>query len=235
MYTPPYTVTEEALHLLIEIGALIPRQQSAATQPHLSVQDVCEQHAALGGSGQLRTSGLRPHWVAILLSALLDWTQHTQSHPLISSAVLHYELMSIQPFDSGNARLAEQLQRRMLAAIHPRLSGLEANISSQDYNLALAAPDATELITLSLRAILAALRTHTPPRARPPRKPGPAEQLLAHLRRHPGSKRHELLNALPGLSSRMLDRHLHTLKENGQIEYRGARKNGAYYPTPATR
>lgn len=230
MYTPPFTVTDEALGFLVEIGAHLPKLQNSAESRNLSAAILCAEHAALGGSGQLRTTGPHPHWVPVLLAALLDWAQQTQTHPLIRSAVLHYELLSILPFASGNGRLAEQLHRRMLADFHPRFAELEVSIAPPDYNHALAAPDASELITLSLRAILAALKRHTPERPRPPRRTSPAEQLLTYLRRHPGSKRQDIMTALPELSPRMLDRHLQNLKDSGQIEYRGSRKTGAYYP-----
>ena len=93
-------------------------------------------------------------------------------------------------------------------------------------------PDASEFVLLSLRAILAALQQEEPtvrPHNRIPRKTSPSDQLLAYLRRHPGSKRNDLLNALPELSARMLDRHLQALKDDGSIEYRGSRKTGAYF------
>ncbi len=235
MYAPQFTVTDEALGLLVEIGTRLPGHQNSPGTRLLSTDTLCTEHAVLGGSGCLRASGPRPHWVPVLLHALLDWVQHTRSHPLIRSAVLHYELLGIQPFTSGNERLAEQLHRQMLADFHPCFSKLEAHITPQEYSQALAAPDATELITLSLRSILAALKTQRPERPRAPRRTTPAEQLLAYLRRHPGSKRQDIMAALPELSSRMLDRHLQSLKDGGQIEYRGSRKTGAYYPASTTR
>ena len=39
----------------------------------------------------------------------------------------------------------------------------------------------------------------------------------------------DIMAALPGISPRMLDRHLQTLRESGRIEYRGSRKTGAYF------
>lgn len=230
MYAPPFTVTEESLGLLVEIGTRLPGANNAPETRHFSTDKLCAEHAVLGGSGSLRTTGARPHWVPVLLHALLDWVQHTRSHPLIRSAVLHYELLGIRPFSSGNEMLAERLQRCMLADFHPCFSKLEIHIPPQEYNHALAAPDATEFITLSLRAILAALKTQPAERPRATRRTSPAEQLLAYLRRHPGSKRQDIMAALPELSARMLDRHLQNLKDSGQIEYRGSRKTGAYYP-----
>ena len=59
----------------------------------------------------------------------------------------------------------------------------------------------------------------------------PAErEIVNYLQQNPGSKRQDLLQALPRLSARVLDRHLQHLREAGCIEYRGSRKTGAYYP-----
>ncbi len=231
MYLPQFTVTEESLNLLSEISSQLPGQLINTDSKHITVESTCAEHATLGGNGQLRTTGPHPHWVPVLLHALLEWTQHTQTHPLVRSAVLHYELLSIQPFTSGNERLAERLQLLLLTHFHPRFAGLKISMEPYAYKLALAAPDATELITLSLHAILAALKKHTPERPRAIRRTSPAEQLLAYLRRHPGSKRQDIMAALPDLSARMLDRHLQALKDSGQIEYQGSRKTGAYYPS----
>lgn len=231
MYLPVFRVTDEALSMVAEICTLLPMRKTEQMPINWDSGTLCRKHAALGGQGVFRTTGSRPHWVPVLTSALLSWLQSSDTHPLIKSAVFHYELMGIRPFETGNGPLSTQLQRELLADFHPHFAGLEASVSAHDYEHALAAVDASEFITLSLRAILAALRSKAPrsARIRSPRRVSPAEQLLSRLRRHPGSKRSELLDALPALSARMLDRHLQALKDEGRIEYRGSRKTGAYY------
>lgn len=235
MFTPPYTVTDNALSLLVEIGRLLPRHEDGSPIPQWNQEDICHEHAALGGDGRYRTGGRHPHWIPVLMAELLEWVRHTTSHPLIRGAVLHYELMSIFPFSSGNDTLAAHVHQSLLAAYHPRFENLNLHLPAADYNLALAAPDASELITLSLHAILDALGKPTQEHPRATRRQSPAEQLLNYLRRHPGSKRSDIMTALPSISPRMLDRHLQALKDSGQIEYRGSRKTGAYYPAVATR
>lgn len=140
--------------------------------------------------------------------------------------------MAIRPFEAGNGPLATRLQQHLLGIFHPRCAEVQTLIPPHEYEEALAAADASEFVLLSLRAILAALQQEEPtvrPHNRIPRKTSPSDQLLAYLRRHPGSKRNDLLNALPELSARMLDRHLQALKDDGSIEYRGSRKTGAYF------
>ena len=231
MYSPVFRVSDEALSLVAEICTLLPMRNTEHKPVNWDTGTLCRRHAAMGGQGAFRTSGSRPHWVPVLTNALLRWLQSADIHPLIKSAVFHYELMGIRPFETGNGPLSTQLQRELLADFHPHIAGLEPSVSAHDYEHALAATDASEFITLSLRAILAALRSKAAPaaRSRGQRRLTPAEQLLVWLRRHPGSKRSELLDALPSLSARMLDRHLQALKDEGRIEYRGSRKTGAYY------
>jgi DNA-binding HxlR family transcriptional regulator len=117
----------------------------------------------------------------------------------------------------------------MLAAFHLALASFRI---PDEANIALAATDASDFIRSSLHAILATLQNK--PRqqvlSRPSRQQStPAHQILSFIRKHPGSKRQDLLAALPAISQRMLDRHLQTLRDSGQIEYRGSRKTGAYY------
>lgn len=232
MYLPPFVVSDEALSLVAEICTLLPAREPERILVNWDAEALCRRHAAMGGDGQFRTTGGRPHWVPVLMNALLHWARTTETHALIRSAVFHYELMSICPFEAGNSILATLLQRELLAAFHPRLAEVQIQVAPQEYEAALVAADASEFILLSLRAILTALRKpqEAPrPLPRAQRKASPAEQLLAYLRRHPGSKRSDLLNALPELSARMLDRHLQTLKDDAKIEYRGSRKTGAYF------
>lgn len=235
MFTPPYTVTDNALSLLVEIGRLLPRHEAGPPTPEWNKEGICHEHARLGGDGRYRTDGRHPHWIPVLMAELLEWARCTTCHPLIRGAVLHYELMSILPFSSGNDSLATLIHQSLLAAYHPRFESLNLRLPTEDYNRALAAPDASELITLSLHAILGALKKPTHERSRATRRQSAPEQLLNYLRRHPGSKRGDIMTAHPSISPRMLDRHLQALKDSGQIEYRGSRKTGAYYPAVATR
>ncbi len=232
MYLPQFYVSGEELSLVAEICTLLPSSKAKPVFIDWDTEAICRQHAALGGLGQLRTTGHRAHWVPVLMNALLHWLRTTETHILIRSAVFHYELMAICPFDAGNASLASLLHLKLLGYFHPDCAKVQMPIDTQEYREALAAVDASEFVLLSLRAILAVLhlkKTAGRPHNRIQRKTTPSDQLLAYLRRHPGSKRNDLLNALPELSARMLDRHLQALKDSGSIEYRGSRKTGAYF------
>lgn len=221
MFTPPFSTTPEALELLAEITAKLAISPPAP----LTIQQILQTHARVGGDGQFRTHGASPHWVPVLVDALVQWYNSSPAHPLIRAAVFRHELLCMAPFSIANETLAARLHADILASCHPALAELKLNDP-------LTATDATKLISASLHAILAALRSKPEkapgaPRAR--HQSGPTDQILTYLRRHPGSKRQDILSALPGLSPRMLDRHLLNLRENGLIEYRGSRKTGAYY------
>ena len=233
MYTPPYSVSDEALSLLVRICSQLPECDADNKAPDWDVHSLCSTCNA-----RLRNSGEKAYWVPVLLESLLSWLKQTQCHPVVRAAVFHYELISIGVFEENNKESALQLLHTLLSTYHPIFRRCSIHLPSPACECALAAPDATEFITLSLHAILDTLNLLKNQSARAPRttrKVTPAEQLLNYLKKHPGSKRNDLLHALPALSARMMDRHLVALKDSGQIEYRGSRKTGAYYPMAATR
>lgn len=226
MYKPPFIISSEAMKLLAEIGSL-----PATHTRNWQVNDVLEAHAAIGGEARFRQSPPAPHWVPVLLESLLQWVNTSSTHPLIRAAVFHYELVRIHPFEAGNCYVAEYLEKAMRQSI---LGDLYVNITPEDYESCMAATDATDYIYVSLCAILAALRAQRanaiPRRNSARRQASPQEQILRYLNRYPGSKRQDILAAIPALSARVLDRHLQMLREEQKIEYRGSRKTGAYYP-----
>lgn len=220
MYKPPFHLTEEHLALLSKITLLAP--ELPESHMLLTESEVKQEHARLGGDGCYRRGGDTPHWVPVLMPHLLCWLNESPTHPVIRAVVFCRELLRISPFSSGNEILAGRLFKHLLSCCHPALASLETNF-------ALAAINETELISASLHAILAALHPKAPSPRTCPRRLSPADQIQAYIRRHPGSKRQDLMTALPDISPRMLDRHLQTLRESGRIEYRGSRKTGAYF------
>jgi Uncharacterized conserved protein len=59
--------------------------------------------------------GARPQFIFDLVQDLFDWARMTAAHPLIVSAVVHYEIEYIHPFDDGNGRIGRLWQTTILS------------------------------------------------------------------------------------------------------------------------
>ena len=229
MYAPLFKITDEIMNLLIAICSQSPNAENNIEMPVWSAETICSTFGV-----QLRAFGKHPHWVPVLLDALLAWLRDSPCHLLIRCAVFYYEFIHICPFAEKNQLIAQRLRDCILKQWHPALGDSGVNIPEDELMAALEEPDATQVIFLTLQAINKSISVKTVSRRISKRRISPVEQLLNYIRKHPGSKRNDLLAALPSLSARMLDRHLVALKEEGSIEYLGSRKTGAYYPA-ATR
>jgi Fic family protein len=49
--------------------------------------------------------GARPQFVPQLMEDLFAWAQASELHPVLKSAILHYEIETIHPFSDGNGRM----------------------------------------------------------------------------------------------------------------------------------
>jgi Fic family protein len=59
--------------------------------------------------------GARPRFVPELIGELFAWGKDTELHPVLKSAVLHYEIETIHPFADGNGRMGRLWQTLTLA------------------------------------------------------------------------------------------------------------------------
>jgi len=59
--------------------------------------------------------GARPQYVPGLVNELFKWAEDSELHPVIKSAVLHYEIETIHPFEDGNGRIGRLWQTLILA------------------------------------------------------------------------------------------------------------------------
>jgi Fic family protein len=58
--------------------------------------------------------GARPQFVPELIAELFGWAKESELHPLLKSAILHYEIETIHPFADGNGRMGRLWQTLML-------------------------------------------------------------------------------------------------------------------------
>lgn len=59
--------------------------------------------------------GARPQFVPRLVEDLFDWAKASELHPLLKSAIIHYEIEIIHPFSDGNGRMGRLWQTLLLA------------------------------------------------------------------------------------------------------------------------
>ena len=59
--------------------------------------------------------GARPHFIAQLMEELFGWAKESDIHPVLKSAIFHYEIETIHPFDDGNGRMGRLWQTLLLA------------------------------------------------------------------------------------------------------------------------
>ena len=59
--------------------------------------------------------GARPKYVPGLMEELFRWAKASELHPVLKSAILHYEIETIHPFEDGNGRMGRLWQTLLLA------------------------------------------------------------------------------------------------------------------------
>ncbi len=108
--------------------------------------------------------------VPALMTDLLAWLADTPTHPLIASALFHYEFEFIHPFSDGNGRLGRLWQTLILSRWQPVLADLpvESLVHAhqegyyQAIALSTARTNAAPFITFMLTRILETCRGSTP-------------------------------------------------------------------------
>jgi len=178
------------------------------------------------------------HLVPNQIKDLFTWLRASEDHPLIRSCVFHYELEFIHPFADGNGRMGRLWQSLILAKWNPvflqiPVETMVYNNQTQYYqaiNDSLAANDSGIFLEFMLRLLLHVLKKQKAP-VRTGDKSGRdlCNRVFRLIRKTPGIRSGAIAEKL-SISARTAERYLQQLKRLGKIEFRGAPRNGGYFP-----
>ena len=173
--------------------------------------------------------------VPFLMADLFAWISTTDTHPLVSSCVFHYEFEFIHPFMDGNGRMGRYWQTMLLS----RWKGIFAWLPvetivkqhQQDYYDAIAQSDSqgnsTIFIIFMLRCILQTIKEQQKVTDKVAYKvtDKSEDKLLNIIRATPAITIRQLMQML-SLSDSGVRKILRRLQQQGRIVRIGANKNG---------
>ena len=173
--------------------------------------------------------------VPFLMADLFEWISTTDTHPLVSSCVFHYEFEFIHPFMDGNGRMGRYWQTMLLS----RWKGIFAWLPvetivkqhQQDYYDAIAQSDSqgnsTIFIIFMLRCILQTIKEQQKVTDKVAYKvtDKSEDKLLNIIRATPAITIPQLMQML-SLSDSGVRKILRRLQQQGRIVRIGANKNG---------
>ena len=161
----------QAYHLMQQLDAF--NEKDLLKAHRLMMQDL------VAKSGQYRTEGVGvfdgdkclhmappPQRVPELMRDLFAWLRTTDTHPLITSCVFHYEFEFIHPFIDGNGRMGRYWQTMILARWKSIFAWLPVETivkqNQQEYYHAIArsdsAGDSTVFILFMLKCLQATIK-----------------------------------------------------------------------------
>ena len=193
--------------------------------------------------------------VPILMDDLFGWLKESKDHLLIRSCVFHYEYEFIHPFIDGNGRTGRLWQSLILGKLHPLFEHLPVEnmvyANQQAYYDAITAStnagQSGPFIDFMLNEILRTLKAHqgeplsdkVPPEV-PNKIPNKVPNKLKkefpdisdatwnvyRMLKSNHSASSEEIGAVLGISSRMVRKHIASLREAGIIVRVGSNKTG---------
>ena len=185
--------------------------------------------------------------VPLLMKDLFDWLQHSKDHLLIRSCVFHYEFEFIHPFIDGNGRTGRLWQSLILGKLHPLFEHLPVenmvySNQQQYYDAITASSKAGQsgpFIDFMLGEIYKTLKAHqgAPLQNKVPNKVpnklkkefpdiSDATWDVYRILKSNHSASSEEIGAALGISSRMVRKHIASLREAGIIVRIGSNKTG---------
>jgi len=174
--------------------------------------------------------------VSGLMDDLLAWLQQTDTHPLITSCVFHYELEFIHPFADGNGRMGRLWQSVILTNWNPAFNWIPVETvirdRQQEYYNVLAICDkagtSTQFIEFMLHAILECCGGANGGVSGGVKSLD--EQILTLLNTAEKALRANQIAVAVNSPQRTVERALQRLKQGNLIAFEGAPKTGGYVP-----
>jgi len=249
VWGPPKDIKEvqNAWHAYNEIPRYDPWSVGDLLQAHAHLTD-----ALIGESGRFRTVGVAvvsgdgevmhrgspAKQVPALVERLLHWGKTSEAHPLIKSSAVHYLLEYIHPFRDGNGRIGRLWQTLILAKWNPLFAWMPVE-TLVHHNQALyykslqeshaGTGDCRPFIGFMLDAIGNSLYKYidvaTETVANDGVNVGVKDEILALLKREPALSAKELASLL-SKTTRTVERHLKSLREQGRLKRVGSDKTG---------
>ena len=180
-------------------------------------------------------SGTPAQYVPETMQQLFNWLQNTETHPLISSSVFHYEFEFIHPFVDGNGRTGRLWQTLILQKWEPIFAYLPVEsmilAHQSDYYTVLNAANtqgsSTVFVEFMLEMILDALKNVYVEQHGSSAGLSREEQLLALLRQDGHMTIPRMAERL-GIGERQVRRLLASLKDQGRLRREGSSKSGRW-------
>ena len=198
--------------------------------------------------------------VPMLMGDLFDWLKHSKDHLLIRSCVFHFEFEFIHPFIDGNGRTGRLWQSLILGKLHPLFEHLPVenmvySNQQQYYDAITASTNAGQsgpFIDFMLNEIYKTLKAHQGeplqdklqdkvPNNIPNKVPNKLRNKFPDITdttwdvfmqlNATNAATAEEIGAALGISSRMVRKHIATLREAGLIVRVGSNKTGYWKVT----
>lgn len=174
-----------------------------------------------------------------LIQDLFEWVSSTETHPLISSCVFHYEFEFIHPFEDGNGRMGRFWQTMLLSRWKPVFAWLPVESIVRDnqegYYAAIAESDhkgnSTPFIVFMLKCLLRVIEEHEQSDENKPvsiSSLNKSEEKIINLLRKNGRLTIPQMSEQIGLSVSGVKRIIQSLKKAGILSRVGASKSGEW-------
>ena len=176
-----------------------------------------------------------------LIQDLFEWVSTTQTHPLISSCVFHYEFEFIHPFEDGNGRMGRFWQTLLLSRWKPVFAWLPVESivreNQEGYYAAIAQSDheanSTSFIVFMLNCLLRVIKEHEDTHQQESEIKTPitlskSEENVLDALRKDGRLTIAEVSQLTGLSVSGVKKVIAALKKIGMLERKGASKSGEW-------